>query len=483
MNKKSVILFFIILVVPLMVFGQTPRKAVPKISFDFIDADVRNVLRILTEVSGKNIVVGDDVKGKITMKLENVSWDTALDIVVKNSDLASTEEENVIRITTLKRYLDLKERDRKERLDFLKEKQEKMTQGEELVTETIFLNYTTAIEVERVIKGVPAAGMPGGGVQPAQGGVQRGFLSQYGTVTSVAWSNALIVKDTKDNVSQIKRMIKDHDFPPPQVQIEARIVQATTDFARELGVQWGANYASRVKGQDVQLTGARNPGTANTSTSYTSSVGLVGIRDTTATFPYNVNLPANVGVGSGGTLGLFIGGINDSIQLDVQLSALENQGRGKIISNPKVVTTNNKPAIIKQGSQIPYQTVSTAGTQTEFKDAVLSLEVTPQVTKDNNVKLKIKATKDRPITIAGSPVPGIDKKESSTEVIIKDGETAVIGGIYESDEEYSEAGVPGLSNLPLLGWLFKKNTKSNTKTELLIFITPVIIKNMYNEEG
>ena len=147
------------------------------------------------------------------------------------------------------------------------------------------------------------------------------------------------------------------------------------------------------------------------------------------------------------------------MQIDLQLSSLENEGKGKVISNPKVVTSDNKAAVIKQGQQIPYSSVSQSGTQTEFKDAVLSLEVTPQVTKDNNIRLKIKATKDRPIAIPGSPVPGIDKKESSTEVIVKDGDTAVIGGIYEMTEDEGEAGLPGLRNIPVLGWLFKKDTK------------------------
>jgi type IV pilus assembly protein PilQ len=479
MNKKTVIILFLVLMMPLLCFGQTAKRAVSKVSFDFIDADVRNVLRALTEVSGKNIVIADDVKGKITMKLENVSWDDALDIVVKNNDLAMMEEEGIVRITTLKRYLELKERDKKERQDFLKEKQEKLTQGEELVTETIFLNYTTAADVEKVIKAQPAAAPA-----PGQQAVARGFLSPYGTVTTVAWSNALIVKDTRDNVTQIKQMIKDHDFAPAQVQIEARIVQANTNFSKELGVQWGAKYRwnSRSLGKEVEVSGAKNYGETSGATAFTSPTGQVGVRGTES-FPYNVNLPAAVSAGSGGTFGIFIGSVTDSFALDVQLSALENDGKGKILSNPKVITSNNKAAIIKQGQQIPYQTVSQSGTQTEFKDAVLSLEVTPQVTKDNNIKLKIKATKDRPITIAGSAIPGIDKKESSTEVIVKDGETAVIGGIYEAEESFTEAGVPGLRNIPLLGWLFKKDTRINNKSELLIFITPVIIKNLYKEEG
>ncbi len=480
MHKKVILILFVVLLVPLIVSAQTGRKVVPKISFDFVDADVRNVLRVLTEVSGKNIVVGDDVKGKITMKVENISWDAALDIIIKNNELAVTEDDSIIRVTTLKRFLDLKERERKERLEFLKEKQEKLRQGEELVTETIFLNYTNAADVEKVIKAQGAGAAPGPGKEAI---IQRGFLSEFGTVTTVGWSNALIVRDTRENVALIKKMIKEHDFAPPQVQIEARIVQATSDFSRELGIQWGARYRSRMRGEEVEITGAKNAGNSSGSTSWTAPTGQVGLRDNTAMFPYAVNLPAAVQTGSGGTLGIFIGSITDSVQLDLQLSALENDGKGKVISNPKVVTSDNKAALIKQGQQIPYASVSQSGTQTEFKDAVLSLEVTPQVTKDNNIRLKIKATKDRPIAIPGSPVPGIDKKESSTEVIVRDGETAVIGGIYEMTEDEGEAGLPGLRNIPVLGWLFKKDTKIKQKSELLIFITPLIIKNLYKEEG
>ncbi|HQG79095.1 MAG TPA: type IV pilus secretin PilQ, partial [bacterium] len=184
------------------------------------------------------------------------------------------------------------------------------------------------------------------------------------------------------------------------------------------------------------------------------------------------------GPGSGGTFGIYIGSVFNSFQLDVQLSALESSGKGKIISNPKVITSDNKPAIIKQGQQIPYQTVSMSGTQTELKDAVLMLEVTPQVTKDKNVKLKIKATKDRPLPAVAAGIP-IDKKEASTELIVQDGETAVLGGIYEIEEGDSESGVPFLSKIPILGWLFKKEKRTDTKSELLIFVTPKIVKNLY----
>jgi len=190
-----------------------------------------------------------------------------------------------------------------------------------------------------------------------------------------------------------------------------------------------------------------------------------------------------MGAGGAGGLGIFIGALGDSLMLDVQLSALESSGRGKVVSNPKVITSDNQPAKISQGQQIPYQIITQNGVQTEFKDAVLSLDVTPHVTKDGNIRLKIKATKDRPIQIPGSPIPGIDKKEAVSEVLIRDGDTAVLGGIFEAEDGDGDSGLPGLKNIPLLGWLFKTESKTNVKRELLIFLTPVVLKNQYREEG
>jgi len=478
--KIKLLLLTVFILLPIFAFSQEVQKPL-KLSFDFIDADLRNVLRGLAEIAKKNIVIGEDVKGKLTIKLENVTWEEAIDVIVKITDNVKIEEENIIRIISRKKYDEEKERERKERELFLKERTEKLKQGEEFVTETIFLNYSSASDVVKVIRGELTGAAPGTAqVQP------KGLLSEYGTVTPVPWSNAIIVKDTKENVALIKKMIKEHDFPPAQVQIEARIVQATADFSKELGIQWGARYSWISKSLDnkrVEITGGKNYGASSGSSTYTSSTGIVGSRtedSTTTTFPYNVNLPAATGPGAGGVLGIYIGSVADSLNLDIVLSALESQGKGKVISNPKIVTTDNKPAIIKQGQQIPYQTVSQQGTQTEFKDAVLSLEVTPQVTKDNNIKLKIKATKDRPLPAVAAGIP-IDKKEASTEVIVKDGETAVIGGIYEIEDSDSTTGVPFLRQIPLLSWLFKKDTRIDKKSELLIFITPKLIKNTYGE--
>ncbi|HPW35588.1 MAG: type IV pilus secretin PilQ [Syntrophorhabdus sp.] len=470
MCKNITTLLILILIIPTLALSQVNKKPVSKVSFDFMDADIRNVLRVLTDISGKNIVISDDVKGKITIKLDNVTWDEAMDIVIKNNDLAKVEEENIIRVVSSKKFLDEKDKDRKERLEFLKEKEMKQKLEEDFVQETVFLNYVDVSEVEKVIRGDESRKI-------------KGLLSPNGTATPVKWTNSLIIKDTRENIDEVKKRIREHDIKPSQVQIEARIVQAGSEFIRDLGVQWGARYKSTIGGKDVELTGGRTAtSSSGTSSSYTPTAGQAGQRPDGYNFPYNVNLPAAVGQGSGGVLGIFIGSAADSLNLDVQLSALESDGKLKIISHPKVVTSDNKPAKIHQGKQIPYQTVSQSGTQTQFADAVLGLEVTPQVTKDGNIRLKIKVTKDSAdfnnLTVSG---PTIDKREAVTEVIIKDGETAVIGGIYETQDNVTDSSVPYLSKIPLLGWMFKRDYKKLQKTELVLFITPLILKNLYAE--
>lgn len=468
MHKTIIVVLILILMAPGFSQGQLAKKPVGKVSFDFMDADIRNVLRVLTDVSGRNIVISDDVKGKITIKLDNVSWDEAMDIIIKNNDLAKIEEDNIIRVVSAKKFGDERERDRKERLEFLREKEQRQKLEEDFVQETVFVNYVDVAEMDKVIRGDESRKI-------------KGLLSPNGTVTPVKWTNSLIVKDTRENLEEIKKRVKEHDIKPSQVQIEARIVQARSTFVRELGIQWGARWKGSVGGKQVELTGGKTA-TESGVGSASSTIGQVGVRDGLGLFPYSVNLPAAVGQGSGGIMGIFIGSAADSLMLDVQLSALESDGKLKIISHPKVITSDNKPAKISQGKQIPYQTVSQNGTQTQFADAFLGLEVTPQVTKDGNVRLKIKATKDsadfEATTLAG---PTIDKREAITEVIIKDGETAVIGGIYESTDNWADDGVPYLRRIPLLRWLFNNEYKKQEKAELLIFITPVILKNMYAE--
>lgn len=462
MSKKICLLLLFVLLVPSVCPGQIARQPAPKISFDFVDADIRNVLRVLSEVSKKNLVMGEDVKGKITMKLDGISTSEAFDVILKSNDLARIEEDTVIRVMTVKKFFDEKERDRRDKLEFLREKEAKEKLEEEFVTQTIFINYADAGEVEKMIKG----GREG---EDKDRRPMKGLLSANGAVTLVKWNNALIIKDVKSNVDQVIKSIKEHDIPPAQVQIEARIVQASSDFAKQLGIAWGGTYKTSIGGRETTLGGV-------------AGTGAVGTRNGTA-FPYNVNLPADIGLGAGGGIGLKIGSAADRWVLDTQLTALEADGKGKVISNPKIITSDNRPAKISQGQEIPYATVSQSGTQTEFKDAVLSLEVTPHVTNDGTIRLKIKATKDKPYIISGYSIPAIEKREATSEVLIRDGETVVIGGIYEVDDTHDVSGLPGLRNIPVLGWLFKTDSKSTTRRELLIFITPTIIKNSYRAEG
>jgi type IV pilus assembly protein PilQ len=453
MKNAVVILFVVILLGPAVCFGQVSKQPPPKLSFDFIDADIKNVLRVFAEVGKKNIVIAEDVKGKVTIKLEDVSYDEALEVVLRNNDLAKVEEDKIVRIVTAKKLYEEKERSTKERLEFLKEKEARQKLEEEFVTETVFVNYADVTEVEKMIRGETS--VAAAGVTPAAQGsavvVQRprGLLSANGIITLVKWNSALIVRDTKENVDRILKLVREHDVPPQQVQIEARIVQANSSFSKDLGVQWAASYHSTVDGKRAGASGEVSPG-----------------------------MPTG-----GGTLGIFIGSVFDSFQLDLTLSALEKEGKGKVISNPKVITSDNRPAKITQGQQIPYlNTTSTNGATVEFKDAVLELDVTPHVAKDGNVRLTIKAKKDRADLAAFPTNPPIDKREATTELLVRDGETAVIGGIYEVSQADADSGVPFLRHIPLLGWLFKRTIKDDSKTELLIFVTPTILKNLYTEK-
>ncbi|MDD3846929.1 MAG: type IV pilus secretin PilQ [Syntrophorhabdaceae bacterium] len=478
-----VLFFLLLLIIPLLCFSQSARRpsSASKVSFDFMDADVRNVVRILAEVAGKNIVISDAVKGKITMKLDNVYWDEALELVVETGGLRKIEADKIIRVVTVKEYDDEIKRKMGERESFRKDRLERQKMGEEFVTETIYLSYVSPSDMEKMLKGGSDAATPG-----AQ---KKGFVSEFGTITQVHWNNALIIRDTRENVANMIRIIKEHDTKPNQIQIDCKIVQATTNFSRELGIQWGvrSDQTSKLLGnKEVMISGGRSFSSATEEGSGTmvATTNLIGFRSNGYVIPYNLNLPAAVGAGSGGTLGFFIGSATDAFQLDVQLSALEDEGRGRILSNPKVITSDNKKAIIQQGKSIPYKTYSQSGTQTQFAEAVLGLEVTPSVTKDGYIRLEILAKKDQADFVNTSEgVPTIDKKQASTLLYVKDGETAVIGGIYEREEGSSENGIPGLKNIPLLGWLFKKEAKLDDRTELLIFITPRVVKNVYRNEG
>jgi type IV pilus assembly protein PilQ len=303
-------------------------------------------------------------------------------------------------------------------------------------------------------------------------------------VTVVKWNNALVIRDTRENVAEVVRLIKEHDVPPQQVQINARIVLATSTFSKELGVQWGASYQTRIRGESVGSAAAKQVTGDSSSTTYTAPTGNLGMRNGVVSFPYNVNLPATTGGGTGGSMGVYVGSLTDSLQLDLVLSAMEAHDKGKVISNPKVITSDNRAARITQGTEIPYQSSSAQlGTNIMFKLAVLQLAVTPHLIKDGNIRLTIEAKDDEPDFDPRFPVPGVTKREAVTELLVRDGETVVMGGIYEDTLDNSTSGIPGLQDIPLLGRLFKHTGKTDNKSELLIFITPTLLKNFYAKEG
>jgi len=495
MKKVLLLLSFAIIFIPLVSQAQQVRQAPPKISFDFMDADIRNVLRAIAEVSKKNMVISDDVKGKVTIKLENMACDDALEVVLKNNDLAKAEEENTVRVMTAKKFYEERDRGAKDRLDFVKEREARQKLEQQFVTETVYVNYADIADVVKMIRGETSAsardvtqalppGAPGAQSALPGPGQPKGLLSPSGVVTMVKWNNALIIRDTKENVTDVVRLIKEHDIPPKQVQINARIVQATSTFSKELGVQWGASYQTRIRGESVGSAAAKQVTGDSSATTYTAPTGNLGMRNGAVSFPYNVNLPATMGAGTGGSMGVYVGSLTDSLQLDLVLSAMETQNKGKVISNPKVITSDNRPARITQGTEIPYQSSSAQlGTNIMFKLAVLELEVTPHLIKDGNIRLTIRAKKDEPDFDSRFPVPAVTKREAVTDLLVRDGETVVMGGIYEVTQEDDTSGIPGLQNIPLLGRLFKHTAKTDNKTELLIFITPTLLKNLYAKEG
>jgi type IV pilus assembly protein PilQ len=425
---------------------ESRRKYVgQRISLDFKDADLANVFRIIAEVSNLNIITADDVKGRVSVRLINVPWDQALDIVLKSKGLGVSQDGNVLRIAPL---TSLRAED-KARLDSRKEV-EKLQASLEGVIETIPVNYGKASDLQGKIKDL---------------------LSEGGKTQIDDRTNMIIVRDLRKNVEDVKALVATLDTATPQVLIEARIVEVDTTFTRELGVQWGGSWHNRGSTQ-IGITGVQDSvGAPNTGETLTNTTPFSPV-----TTPPNfaVNLPAAVGLGSGG--GISFGILRDNLRLDLSLSALESSGKGKVVSSPKVVTIDNKEAMIEQGTQIPYSTVSASGTNTQFVDATLSLKVTPHITPEGSIIMKLEAKNDSQGATGATGQPAINKKKATTEVLVRDGETAVIGGILQVSRTEDQSAVPWLSKIPVLGYFFKKNSNSSSNRELLIFITPKILK-------
>ncbi len=428
-----------------------------RLTLNFQDIDVRPVLQLLADTSGQNIVVSDSVKGRVTLRLQNVPWDQALDIVLRTKGLDMRRKNNVI-IVAPQAELAAQE---KAELAAQKDLQDLAP----LRTEFLQVNYAKASEIARLVKS-------GGG---------GSLLSARGSVTVDERTNTMLVQDTPEQLTAIRNLVSTLDIPVRQVQIEARIVIVSDDFSRELGVRAGFTRVSN----DIKDLMAVS-GSAQATDTMMGSV-LDNLASTGSPFPvqvpfgnfdrYNVNMPVS---NPAGRIALSILDFDDYL-IDLELSAAQNEGRGEIKSTPRVITANGREAIIEQGVEIPFQESASSGaTTTQFKKAVLSLKVTPQITPDDRVILDLTVTKDSVGQLVpsatGGFVPSIDTRNIQTQVLVKDGQTVVLGGIMETERRDSVKKVPLLGDVPVLGNLFKSKNKTNNRDELLIFITPRILR-------
>jgi len=420
-----------------------------RISLDFKDADIHNILRLISEVAKLNIITGDDVSGKITVTMRNVPWDQALDIILKTKKLGKVRQGNIIRIASL---ADLaKEQELAQKAAAAKQTLEPLR------VRLIPVNYAVAKDIEAQVKDI---------------------LSERGTVNVDVRTNVLIVKDILQNLVKAEGLVRSLDTETPQVLIESRIVEANTQFTREVGIQWGGDLS--FSEQSGNPTGLPFPSSFVMQGGSDDTQTMSDINGTANPGKFAINLPAAVGAGSGGALGFMFGSAGGSAHLNLRLSALENQGTVKIVSAPKITTLDNQKAKIAQGVSIPISVVSAAGVNTQFVEAKLELEVSPHITQEGSILLDIKVNKNEPdfSRTGARGDPTILKKEAQTQVLVRDGDTTVIGGIYTRKTSDTFSGIPVLSQIPVLGWFFRNTKKNDERTELLIFITPRIVNRM-----
>ncbi len=405
-----------------------------KISFDFQRAELRNILRIISETGKFNIVVSPEVSGTVTTRLVDIPWSTALNIILKNNGLGRECFNDIMRVATQAQLAQEAEGRRQVKQNEVLANEAKK-RAADLFTEVIRISYADITTLTENLEGL---------------------RTERGRITTDARTNTLVLTDIRTSLNEMINLVKTLDIMPPQVMIEARIVELNKNATKDLGIQWGGTI-SRITNKEFPNEITVGPSTLTTS-------GFIVDLPTT-------NAPA-------GGIGLTLGSLVGDTRLDIQLAAIESQGRGKVISNPKVTTLDNREAKIESGRSIPYQTVSQDGTSVQFVDASLSLTVTPHITADGNIYMKILAQKnaaDFGNSVNG--VPSITKKEASTEVLVRNGDTTVLGGLYESTINENRNQVPGLGSIPLLGNLFQKRLDTDLIEELLIFITPVVVQD------
>jgi type IV pilus assembly protein PilQ len=421
-----------------------------RIDLDFKDADIHNILRLLAEVGGVNVVTSDDVSGSVTIRMRNVPWDQALDVILQAKGLGMIRRGNLIRVAPLEAL----EKEREAAIALQKQRQ----QLAPIETRLVPVSYATAESLQpRVAE----------------------LLSERGNVSVDARTNVLIVRDIIENLDDVEELVRTLDTQTPQVLVEARIVEATSSYTRDVGIQWGGsvvtssatgNPTGLVFPSDVTAAGGAYDAQAPTA-------GLSPYTQTVNPSNYLVNLPAVAGTGAGGALGLSLGSINGNVNLNVRLSAAEASGTVRIISSPRILTLDNHEASISQGTLIPYSQVSAQGVQTAFQSAKLELTVRPHVTSDGSVSMHVRVTRDEPdfnnTSARGDPT--ILQREAETDLLVPDGNTAVIGGIYTRNTGRNVDQVPFFGDIPVLGVLFQRRRVRDARNELLIFLTPRIV--------
>ena len=439
-----------------------------RLTLNFQDIETRAVLQLLADASGQNIVVSDSVSGNVTLRLQNVPWDQALDIVLRTKGLDKRKQDNVIIVAP---QAELAAR---EKADLAAKKD--VQELSPLRSDFVQVNYAKASDMAALIK--------------SQGG---SLLSARGSVAVDERTNTLLLQDTAERLADIRRLVATLDIPVRQVQIETRIVIVNDDFQRQLGARLGYTTAQANGNNGLWTTSGSAAGTDtilgsalnNLSTGAgalpaTIPTGGGGVAGTGAANRYNVNLPVPSPAGS-----IALGVLGSDYLVDLELSAAQAEDRGEVISSPRVITANQKEATIEQGTEIPYQESASSGATTvSFKKAVLSLKATPQITPDNRIILDLSVKKDSigtiVVTSGGVNVPSIDTRTITTQVLVNDGQTVVLGGILETTHRNSVTKVPYLGDIPILGNVFKTTTKTNDKDELLIFVTPKIVREGVN---
>jgi len=432
-----------------------------RLTLNFQDIETRAVLQLLAETSGQNIVVSDSVSGNVTLRLQNVPWDQALDIVLRTKGLDQRREGNVIYIAPAE---ELAARERAQL-----ESRKALTELSPVRTEYLQVNYAKASDLAALIKSQ---------------GKGNSLLSDRGSVAIDDRTNTLLLQDTADRLADIRRLVQTLDIPVRQVLIEARIVIVNDDFSRELGVRFGgavvSDYGSSNGLAYLGSSGLDAAGGGSGPVIGTGGTGGTQGNTTVQTPPANERYLVNLPIANpAGRLALTL--LDSDYIVDLEISAAQREGRGEIVSAPRVITANGKEASIEQGVEIPYQESASSGaTTTQFKKAVLSLKVTPQITPDDRIILDLTVSKDNVGQLVqsatGGQVPSIDTREITTQVLVNDGQTVVLGGIMETEKRESVNKVPFLGDIPGLGVLFKSKTRTDNKDELLIFVTPKILR-------